>query len=147
MKKVFFASFMILGFVLLQSQYNGIPFSDHYSKPYTDCAAIFFNDTVLVDDFSPLGECKLDFLEKGVLTLASVKLTDQGVSAIKKLPFQVAIKNQESNTMFLFTTGVVESIDVREIMNHCKMGDSILILTVDQQYNLTHHEIKLKGGC
>ena len=57
---------------------------------YNDCAAIFFDDVMLVDKFSPEGVCKLQAGQKGFIYVATVTLTDGGGFAKEKIPFQIA---------------------------------------------------------
>ena len=115
---------------------------------YNDCAAIFFDDEMLVDDYSPRGVCKLQSGQRGEIYVATVKLTDGGGGyAMEKIPFQIAIKNNRTNTLRMFSAKVYESVQFEDILQQCEEGDEIVILTTDNQYSLSHHIIQLSMGC
>lgn len=114
---------------------------------YNDCAAIFKNDKMLVDDFSPRGKCKMEIGTDDKLTVATVALNDEGARKTKDLEFHVAIKNERTSTYFLVTKEPVMSIDWPTIYKQCEEGDKVIILTTDNKYALPHAEIELIWGC
>lgn len=124
-----------------------IPFGAEISKNYQNCAAIFFNDKLLVNHFSPNGECRITRDQKGELKVSTVKISDDNVEQIKDIPFRVAIKNIETNTMYLLHTEDVMTADFQEILQYCETNDQLVILTRSQLYNLTYHNIIIDWGC
>ncbi len=114
---------------------------------YNECAAIFYKGEMLVDEYSPKGKCKLEQGMKGTLSLSAVELNDQKAKPTKRLAFQVAIKNIKTNTLYMYSDEVFESVQLEDILKKCMVGDHIIFLTTDQQYNLSHHEIEIVWGC
>jgi len=115
---------------------------------YNDCAAIFFDDLMLVDKFSPEGVCKLQAGQKGFIYVATVILTEGGGGYAKeKIPFQIAIRNNRTNTMRMFSNKIYDNIYFDDILSDCEEGDEIIILTTGKKYSLSHHVIQLMMGC
>ena len=115
--------------------------------PYNNCAAIFYNGNMLVDEYSPRGKCKLAHGMKGKLTVSEVILTDITGIPTKSIQFKVAIRNEQTNTLWMYTEKSVESINLEDILLQCQKGDKIVLLTVDKQYALSHNDIDLVWGC
>ncbi len=117
------------------------------SVDYSDCAAIFYNGEMLVNEYSPDGKCQLGAGMKGKLTLSAVTLTESSATPTTVLPFRVAIKHSDSNTLWMFTESAVKEVMLEDIVKECKKGDKIIILTAYKKYSLSHHEIELTWGC
>lgn len=115
---------------------------------YMDCAAIFLNGEMLVDDFSPKGKCQLKSNAQGRLTVSTVALDEKGGTAIKPIEFRVAIKNKRTNTLYMYSPKTYMELDIQDAMRRCNKGDKILIMTTNDRYNLSHHEIDVEIiGC
>lgn len=123
---------------------NSVPLS---GNAFSNCAAIFYRGEMLVDEYSPKGTCKIIKGNKGKLTLASVELNDQGGRAIKNLPFKIAIQDHQTNTILLYSDEEFEEIMIEDVLDQCKKGDKILIITLDPSYALSHNEIEVLDGC
>ncbi len=117
------------------------------SPYYNNCAAILFKGKMLVNEYTPKGRCNLERGMKGKLTVAAVNLTDEGATPIKNIGFKVAIRNQRTNTLWMYSDEAVEAVQLEEVLEKCEKGDRIIIMTVDRNYSLPHHEISLDGGC
>ena len=117
------------------------------STDYSDCAAILYNGQMLVDRYSPSGKCKLEVGKGGSLSVSTVAFTEKSATPQKALKFHLAIKNQKTNTLFLLTIEPVSEIKLDDVLKQCKEGDSLVVLTVDKRYSLTHHEIEIIWGC
>ena len=115
---------------------------------YIDCTAIFFNGEMLVDEYSPKGSCKLSSNMTGLLTVSTVALDENGGKAVKPIEFRVAIKNKRTNTMYMYSPDSYMELNAIDVMMKCEKGDKIIIMTTDQKYSLTHHEIDVHiVGC
>lgn len=114
---------------------------------FTDCAAIFVDGKMLVDDYSPNGQCVLGIQDKGEITIPAVKLNGEGAMAKELLKFRVAIKHVETNTLLMLDDQLYEKIDFEEIKATCQPGDHLIFLLEDDRYILPHHEINLIWGC
>jgi hypothetical protein len=116
-------------------------------KEYTDCSAIFFDGQMLVSEYSPNGKCRLEEGMKGKLTLSAVELSDNGAKATRRLSFQVAIHNERTNTLRMFTREPITEVQFEDVFKACSPGDAIIFLTVDIRYTLPHHKIEVGMGC
>ena len=115
---------------------------------YSECAAILYNGNMLVDEYSPKGKCKLEEKNrKGVLSVATVKSSDEGTTPAKNIPFKVAIKNGRTNTIWMYSEKALQEVQLEDILKKCEPGDRIILMTVDQRYSLPHPEIELNWGC
>jgi hypothetical protein len=133
----------------LSSGAQSMDFLD-FTKPlpnYRQCAAIFFEGEMLVDDYSPKGKCKIDKVVQGLITVSTVDLSDANHTAIKNISFQVAIKNRRTKTIRMFSTEAITEVYLEDILKSCEGGDTVIIMTIDPQYSLTHHEIEVMAGC
>jgi hypothetical protein len=116
------------------------------AETFNDCAAILYNDRVLVDSYSPEGKCKLEMGMKGLISVAAVHLT--GCQQVgQKIDFRVAIKNDRTNTLWMYSEETFSELLLEDVLKKCERGDRIIIMTVDQKYSLPHHEIELVWGC
>ena len=116
-------------------------------QPYNECAAIFFKGKMLVDEYSPKGKCKLEQGMEGKLTVAAVNLSGNTGVPTKSIQFKVAIRNEQTNTLWMYSERSLESVNLKDILKHCEKGDKIVFLTVDKQYALGHNEVDLVWGC
>ncbi|MCO6477682.1 MAG: hypothetical protein J5I94_13710 [Phaeodactylibacter sp.] len=114
---------------------------------YHDCAAIFFEGEMLADEYSPEGKCKLEAGRKGTLTVATVNLSGSAVVPVENIAFKVAIKNNRTNTIWMYSEKASQEVQLEDILKKCEPGDRIIIMTVDQRYSLPHHEVEVAGGC
>ncbi len=125
-------------------------FPDYIPAPdanYKECAAILFDGKMLVDDYSPQGKCKVSAGTKGKLTVSEVQLGCQSAKPLKGVGFRVAIKNDRTNTLWMYSPKVLFEVNIQEVLKKCEQGDSILIMTEDQKYSLPHHVIEVDWGC
>ncbi|PSR14057.1 MAG: hypothetical protein DA408_15600 [Bacteroidetes bacterium] len=123
-----------------------------YSPPpptFQNCAAILFNGKVLVNAYSPQGECKLVGVSKGTLTVATVSFADEGATPVKNISFRVAIRNQRTNTIWMYSAELFQEVKLEDLRKNLEKGDRILIMTEDQDVSLPHHEIEVywANGC
>lgn len=116
-------------------------------KTYQECAAIFYKGRLLVNEFSPEGKCKLEQGMRGKLSLSTVSLEEDSATPIKKIGFKVAIKNDRTQTIWMFSDRVMQEVELNDILKKCEIGDRIIFMTVDQKYSLPHHEIEIVWGC
>ena len=111
---------------------------------YNDCAAILYKGDMLVDEYSPRGVCKLESGMKGMISVATVELTDKGGTPKINVGFMVAIENERTKTKYMYSNQVYQEIDLEDILKKCEAGDKIIIMTTDQKYALTHNVIDIK---
>lgn len=110
-------------------------------QKYNDCAAIFYNGEMLVNEFSPKGQCNLSSDADGKLSLHTVSLNEEGGTPTKDLKFYVAIRHIETNTLRLYSPKLYSEIKLKALNKTLGEGENIVILTDDPAYNLIHNEI------
>jgi hypothetical protein len=123
---------------------NSTPLS---GKAFSDCAAIFYKGEMLVNEYSPNGICKIEKGMKGKITLSAVELDEKGGKAIRSLSFKVAIKDNLTNTIMMYSDKEYQEIMVEDLLPQRKKGDKIIIMTLDPAYALPHNEIEIVEGC
>ncbi len=114
---------------------------------FNECAAIFYKDKMLVNDYSPRGKCKLESGMKGKLKVYSVSLSEDGAEKIKDIGFKVAIKDGRTNTIWMYSEQTYYEIELDDILKRCRPEDKLIFMTVDRTYSLPHHEVELVFGC
>lgn len=113
-------------------------------KNNQQCAASFLNSRMVVDEYSPKGQCKLTLQSMGELTVQTVALSPTESKALVAISFRVAIRNGETNTLSLYSATDVVKVDVKEVLKRCRKGDSLVLMTVSNQYSLPHNEILIQ---
>jgi len=108
---------------------------------FSTCSAAFLNNKMVVDQYTTAGQCRLATTATGALTLQTVSLSSTESKGIEKLPFRVAIRDKETKTLMLVTKEEIKQIEVQNVLAKCRKGDSIVLLTLDDQYALPHNEI------
>jgi hypothetical protein len=113
-------------------------------KAFTQCSAAFLNTQIVVDEYSPKGQCRLALQSTGELTVQTIALSPTESKALAAIPFKVAIRNGETNTLRLYSSTDVVKVDVKEVLKRCRKGDSLVLMTVSDQYSLPHNEILIQ---
>jgi hypothetical protein len=96
---------------------------------------------MLVSEYSPSGKCSVSITEKGDLTVSTVELSSKGSKAIDPIMFQVAIRDKNTRTLMMVSKEGIQKIEIQKILEKCKKGDFILLLTNSDEYALPHNEI------
>ena len=96
---------------------------------------------MVVNEYSTKGKCILPLSAIGKLTVCTVNLSPTTSQAVDKIPFRIAIRNKNTQTLLLLTKTDVKQIDVHNVLTKCKKGDHIVLLTLDDQYAVPHNEI------
>ena len=149
---LFFATLFLVS-ISLSSRAQAVDFfSTVFYAPfaianYSDCAAILYKGNLLVNEYSPEGKCKVEMGMEGTLTVATVQLSGAGGTPVKTIGFKVAIKNDRTNTLWMYSEKTLREVPLEDILKKCEKGDRIIFMTVDQRYSLPHHEIELIWGC
>ncbi|MBO0948452.1 hypothetical protein [Fibrella forsythiae] len=110
-------------------------------QPFTNCSAAFVGDRMVVDTYSPAGKCKLAADASGTLTVRTVALSPTESKAVDPIDFKVAIRDNATGTLHLFSQETYREVLVQNVLAHCKKGDQIVLLTADTRYALPHNEI------
>lgn len=126
---------ILLGSFLMLSS---VVFSQH--KP-TSCTAVFIDNQMLVDEYTGEGQCIIDYNAKGSFTVQIVDLSSELCHPTGHIRFRLSIRRGSTNTLISFSDKNFTEMQVEDILAKCQPGDSILVLTVDEEYSLPHHEI------
>ncbi len=110
-------------------------------ESFTNCAAAFLNGKMVVDEYTPNGKCTLSKAATGTLTVCTADLSPTNSFAVHCFKFMVAIRDQHTKTLCMYSKKPMESVDIQKIMAQCKTGDSIVLITLDDEYALPHNEI------
>ncbi len=112
--------------------------------PFKHCTAAFLGTQLVVDEYSPKGKCVLLATSVGVLTVQTVDLSADKVSRVAEIFFKVAIRDKETNTLAMYSKEDFKQVDIQKVLTRCKRGDSIVLLSVNNQYALPHNEILIQ---
>ena len=110
-------------------------------KSFNNCSAAFLNNKMLVNKYSPAGKCTVSITEKGDLTVNTVELSSTESKAIDPIMFQIAIRGKTTGTLTMVSKDKIQKIEIQKVLEKCKKGDSIVVLTVNDKYSLPHNEI------
>ena len=110
-------------------------------EPFSNCAAIFLDEKLVVNDYSPTGKCQLPHTATGKLTVCSATVENDKWQCTEKIDFRVAIKDGNTKTLWSFSDQTFKEIDFKQVMAKCKKGDFVVILTVNNLHALPHNEI------
>lgn len=113
-------------------------------KKFSNCAAIFLNQKMIVDDYSPNGKCQVQNTELRQLTVRTVVFENDMWRAIDKIPFKITIRDGETKTLLSYSDKTYKEIDIKTVLSTCRKGDYILISVLKNEYALPHNEIEVK---
>ncbi|WP_460474988.1 hypothetical protein [Emticicia fontis] len=109
------------------------------------CSAAFLGNKMIVDQYTKTGyKNEISLKATGDLTVNTVNLSPTESKAVDKIPFKIAIKEKDTQTITLFSKEDFMKVDVQKVLSQCKKGDQIVLLTTDKQYALPHNEILVK---
>ncbi|MCC6463302.1 MAG: hypothetical protein IT260_22725 [Saprospiraceae bacterium] len=111
---------------------------------FTNCSAAFLDNKMVVDDYSPTGKCSLPDTATGELTVCTADLSPQGSHPVDQIKFKVAIRDQQTGTLTMFSNETFKRVDIRNILSRCRKGDHIVLITMVDEYALPHNEILVK---
>jgi len=153
MKKTFVLA--IFSFVLLfssltlaqsESIFPYLPNSEKHK--FLQCAAILHDGKVLVDTYSTAGKCMITGQLKGTLSVSTISFDeDMGMTPITPINFRIAIRNDKSNTLWMYSNELVKEVDLEDVRVKLGNGDKIVFLTANDIYSLPHHEVEIRQGC
>ncbi len=125
-------------------------FNDPYravvSTDYTVELAIKYEDKLLSDMPWSQSGLMLGMQMYGQISLQIVEDSER-LSAIDAPTFQIAIKDNKTGTLRLYSDKVYTDIKADDLVSQCKDGESVIILTTDRKYVLKQNQIELLLGC
>ncbi|MFN0175373.1 MAG: hypothetical protein ACKVU0_12040 [Saprospiraceae bacterium] len=115
-------------------------------EAFTSCTAAFLDNKIIVDEYTPNGKCALSAASTGVLTVCTADLSPTNSIPVKQIKFMVALRDQNTKTLTMFSSETYKQIDIQKVLARCKTGDHIVLITMDDAYSLPHNEILVKEG-
>ncbi|GAB2800811.1 hypothetical protein GCM10027275_53540 [Rhabdobacter roseus] len=109
--------------------------------PFSACSAAFLNNKMIVNEYSPQGTCTVAAGATGQLTVCTAELSPQASKAIDKIDFKVAIRDEQTHTLLMYSDETYRQVDIQRVLSQCKKGDRIVLLTTSNLYALPHNEI------
>lgn len=113
-------------------------------EKFTNCAAAFLNDQLVVDEYTTTGKCVLSKSATGTLTVCTADLSPEKSFPTGKLKFMVGIRDANTKTICMYSRSAIKTVDISKIMEKCKAGDAIVLMTMEDEYALPHNEILVK---
>jgi hypothetical protein len=113
-------------------------------EPFEQCAAAFLNTRMVVDQYSPKGQCRLALKSTGELTVHTVVLSPTESKPLAAIPFKVAIRDARTHTLTMYAQTDFVKLDIQDVLKRCRKGDSLVLLTTSNQYSLPHNEILIQ---
>lgn len=113
-------------------------------KQFTNCAAAFLDSKMVVNDYSPSGHCELTKSASGELSVQTANLTSDGGVPTGKIGFRIAIRDGNTQTLLSYSDKTFKQLDIKTVLAKCKPGDSIVLLTTNDEFALPHSEILVK---
>lgn len=115
-------------------------------RPFTNCSAAFLNSKLVVDEYTDEGKCVLDSTATGILTVCTAELWPEKDKSkpVDKLKFMIAIRDRGTHTLMMFSENLYTQIDIQKVLRRCRKGDSIVLLTMKDEYALPHNEILVR---
>ena len=113
---------------------------------FSDCAAAFLDNQMIVEEYANGAKCKLSILSKGILSAGTVNLGDvsrgeKKFQITEKISFSIAKKDANSGTVTMFSNKKYKQIKISKVLSKCKPGDFLIIMTLNSKYSLPHNEI------
>ncbi len=136
MKLVFRCTLGLIACLLISQGYGQSLFSN--------CTAAFLNNKMVVDNYSPDGKCILDHKSTGELTVCTANLSPTESIAVDKIKFKVAIRDQNTKTITMYSDETFKQVSIQKIMTKARIGDHLVLITMDNEYALPHNEILIK---
>lgn len=110
-------------------------------KQFSNCSAAFLDQKMIVEEYSAKAKANIATTAHGELSVGTVSLSSKTNKLTSNFPFSIAIKDKNTGTLMLFSREVYTKIDIKKVLAKCHKGDSIVILTLKDEYALPHNEI------
>lgn len=108
---------------------------------FSNCSAIFLNQKLVVDDYSPKGKCVLKSTASGQLTVCTAVFDNNQWQAVENIYFNIIIRDGSTKTLLSYSNITYKAIGIQDVLSKCKKGDYILISIIKDEYALPHNEI------
>lgn len=108
---------------------------------FSNCSAAFLDNKMIVEKYTPTAKAHISKSAVGELTVCTANISETETLAVDKILFSIAIKDSKTGTIILASPKPILKYDLSTVLAKCKKGDSIVLLTDNEQYALPHNEI------
>ena len=108
---------------------------------------MLYGDQLLSQQSESSNELQIMPGSSGTITVETWHGHCANIDEAEPIGFQVAIRDAETNTMWMYSQEVLREVNVADLLSHCKLGDVLVFMTVDRQYKMGRHEVKVMDGC
>jgi len=115
-----------------------------WGQQFNDCVAACINKAAIIKNYEVNAACEISKEAVGTLEIYTVEISETAIKPRKKIKFKVAVRDANTQTIWLYSEATFKEIAIEKILEDCKKGDSILLLTKDKTYALPHNEILVK---
>ena len=123
------------------------PYRQEVSTDYTIELVIKYNDHLLSEMvWSYNDKQTLGMQQDGIITLKILDDSER-LRALELPSFQIAIRDIKTGTQRMLSNKTYTEIPANEIVEQCKEGENIIIMTTDRKYILRDNLIELLLGC
>lgn len=116
-------------------------------RHYELYAGIVYEDQLLFQQSESSGPLQLTREASGTISVQTWHGHCASLELAEPIGFQVAIKDIETNTMWMYSQEVLQEVEAADLLSHCKLGDVLVFMTVDRQYKMGRHEVQVMDGC
>lgn len=95
---------------------------------------------MIVEEYSKDAKCKIAKDTKGWISAGTVSLGEK-TEITGKFDFGIAIKDAETGTITMFSPKIFKKIEAEKVLAKCRKGDSIIVMTTNEEYSLPHNEL------
>ncbi|GAB3697183.1 hypothetical protein GCM10027592_21060 [Spirosoma flavus] len=99
---------------------------------------------MVVNEYTPTGKCSVSTTATGELTVNTVNLSKTESKPVDRIPFSIAIRDKSTKTLVMFAQEKFNQIPIERVLSRCRKGDSIVLITANEQYALPHNEILVR---
>ena len=143
-----FAGLLLLGTLIMGQSDIEFPFVEEATtNKFVHCAAILYNDKVLVDTYSTAGKCRITDLEGGKLSVSTITFENNGMQPVQPINFRLAIRNEKSNTLWMYSEKLMKEIHLKDVLDRLEQDDKLIFMTTNDLFALPHHEVEINIGC
>lgn len=112
---------------------------------FSTCAGVYLKDQMIISEYSPEGVSKVSLEDRGSLRLRLIEAPEDSWRIVGPAQtFQVAIRDKGTQTLVMYSSRPVRSIELSDVLAKCEGGDQILILSTDRSLGVIGAEITVQ---
>jgi hypothetical protein len=108
---------------------------------HNTCSAAFINTKMIADQYTTKGKCAVSANATSMLAIYTVELNPGKCNPKDKIDFKIAIRDKQTQTLTMYSDETFKQADINQVLQKCKRGEKIILLTTKAKYALPHNEI------